>query len=51
MSSDGTSSYLSNEQHEPAHVKVFPLQDWIAAAGPVQALISCVLKRDCDQPV
>lgn len=31
MSSDGTSSYLSNEQHKPSCVEVFPLRDWIAA--------------------
>lgn len=40
----GTSSYLSDEQHEPCSIKVFPLQDWIPAAAPIQALISCMLK-------
>lgn len=51
MSSDGTSSYLSNEQHKPSCVEVFPLRDWIAAVSPVQVLIAWMLRWDHDRPV
>lgn len=51
MSSDGTSSYLSNEQHKASCVKVFPSRDWIAAVTPVRVLLSWMLRWDRGRPV